>query len=86
MLGLFLAACVTALATGLGALPVYAFGLDSQRAAAALWGIAAGAMLALVAVEIAPIAFTGENRLEGALAAVIAGVTTAALGILLSVS
>ena len=44
MAGLFLAACVTALATGLGALPVYAFRSNTARMESILWGVAAGVM------------------------------------------
>lgn len=44
MILLFLAACATALATGLGALPVYALGSHTERLTAALWGTVAGVM------------------------------------------
>lgn len=45
MITLFLAACATALATGLGAIPVYAFRSEARRVGPALWGIAAGVMV-----------------------------------------
>jgi zinc transporter, ZIP family len=45
VLTLTLAACGTALAAGLGALPVYALGPRAARAAPALWGVAAIAMV-----------------------------------------
>lgn len=44
MLLLVLAACATALATGLGALPVYALRRQTDAIRAALWGVAAGVM------------------------------------------
>lgn len=45
MLGLVLAALVTALATGVGAIPVYAFGADrARRLRPAMWGLVIGVM------------------------------------------
>jgi ZIP family zinc transporter len=72
MLGLALAACGTALACGLGALPVYVLGSRAQRAAPALWGLAALAMVtAAIFGLLVPAVHSGA---PGAAAGTVAGV------------
>jgi ZIP family zinc transporter len=44
MLGVFFAGCATALATGLGAIPVFFLGTRAEALRPALWGLAAGVM------------------------------------------
>jgi ZIP family zinc transporter len=73
MLGLFLAACVTALATGLGALPVYAVDTDSPLVRPIMWGVAAGVMT-VAAVQGLLLPGLMESGDAGVLGGVLAGV------------
>jgi zinc transporter, ZIP family len=70
MLLLIVAGCGTALATGLGAIPVFLLGDEAERWRPALWGLAAGVM------GVASIVGLLEPALdEGSTAAVLAGLT-----------
>lgn len=61
MLTLFLAACATTLATGLGALPVFYLGRRAERLTPALWALSAGAMaVAAIGGLIVPAAGEGS--------------------------
>lgn len=68
-----LAACATAVATGIGALPVYAIGSDSPLVRPVLWGIAAGVM---VVAAVQGMLIPGLDRAgdAGVLAGLAAGV------------
>jgi ZIP family zinc transporter len=79
LLALTLAGCATALATGLGAVPVFLLGSRVERLRPLLWGLAAGLMgvasivgLLLPALE------------EGSSAAVVLGLATGVAFLLLS--
>lgn len=60
---LSLAASGTALATGLGAIPVFLLGARAKALTPSLLGFAAGVMLALIVVELLPTAYAGPGRL-----------------------
>lgn len=68
-----LAACATALATGIGALPVYAIGSDSPLVRPILWGIAAGVMV-VAAIQGMLIPGLQESGDAGVFAGLAAGV------------
>lgn len=72
MLGLALAACGTALACGLGALPVYVLGSRVERAAPLLWGLAAVAMVSAAVLGLLLPALRSD--VPGAAAGTAAGV------------
>lgn len=81
-----IAAVLTSAPQPVGALAAYALVTSVQSLLGPSFGFAAGAMLALVIVEIAPATLKGPNRLAGLGAAVAAAAVTVALGLMLSVS
>jgi ZIP family zinc transporter len=79
-------AILTSAPQPVGAVAAFALVTSVHALLGPSFGFAAGAMLALIVVEIAPVAFTGQDRWYGACAALIAGGITAGLGVMLSVA
>ena len=80
----FWAATLTSAPQPVGALAAFALVSSVHSLLGASFGFAAGAMLALVVVEIAPIALAAPHRRAGLAAAIGSAAVMAALGVILN--